>query len=103
MALIGWLLPRPRQRHRRVENSPRARGRLEGQRPADPAQQGIAEVDHGDLHLGRSSVLGHRTRITISFQAATDLYGTPVTLSVSGLPCGVTASFSPYGRDVVGD
>jgi len=38
---------------------------------------------------------GHRTRITISFQAATDLYGTPVTLSVSGLPAGVTASFSP--------
>ena len=38
---------------------------------------------------------GHRTRITVSFQAATDLYGTPVTLSVSGLPGGVTASFSP--------
>jgi hypothetical protein len=38
---------------------------------------------------------GHRTRIIISFQAATDLYGTPVALSVSGLPGGVTASFSP--------
>jgi hypothetical protein len=38
---------------------------------------------------------GHRTRITVSFQAATDLYGTPVALSVSGLPGGVTASFSP--------
>jgi hypothetical protein len=38
---------------------------------------------------------GHRTRITISFQAAADLYGTPVALSVSGLPGGVTASFSP--------
>ena len=38
---------------------------------------------------------GHRTRITISFQAAADLRGTPVALSVSGLPGGVTASFSP--------
>ena len=38
---------------------------------------------------------GHRTRITISFQAAADLYGAPVALSVSGLPGGVTASFSP--------
>jgi hypothetical protein len=38
---------------------------------------------------------GHRTRITISFRAPADLYGTPVTLSVSGLPGGVTASFSP--------
>jgi hypothetical protein len=50
------------------------------------------------MRLSPSSVTiraGHRTRITISFQAATDLYGTPVTLSVSGLPAGVTASFSP--------
>jgi hypothetical protein len=38
---------------------------------------------------------GHRTRITISFHAAADLHGTPVALSVSGLPGGVTASFSP--------
>ena len=38
---------------------------------------------------------GHRTRITISFQAPADLYGTPVDLSVSGLPSGVTASFAP--------
>ena len=38
---------------------------------------------------------GHRTRITVSFRAATDLHGTAVTLSVSGLPGGVTASFSP--------
>jgi hypothetical protein len=36
---------------------------------------------------------GHRTRITISFQAPADLHGTPVTLSVSGLPGGVTAAF----------
>ena len=38
---------------------------------------------------------GHRTRITISFRAPADLHGTPVALSVSGLPGGVTASFSP--------
>ena len=50
------------------------------------------------MRLSPSSVAvraGHRTRITVSFQAATDLYGTPVALSVSGLPDGVTASFSP--------
>jgi hypothetical protein len=50
------------------------------------------------MRLSPSSVTvraGHRTRITISFQAAADLYGTPVTLSVSSLPGGVTASFSP--------
>ena len=50
------------------------------------------------MRLSPSSVTvraGHRTRITISFQAATDLYGTPVALSVSGLPGGVTSSFSP--------
>ena len=38
---------------------------------------------------------GHRTRITVSFRAPADLYGTPVAVSVSGLPGGVTASFSP--------
>jgi hypothetical protein len=50
------------------------------------------------MRLSPSSVAvraGHRTRITVSFQAATDLYGTPVALSVGGLPDGVTASFSP--------
>ena len=50
------------------------------------------------MRLSPSSVTvraGHRTRITISFQAVADLYGTPVALSVSGLPGGVTASFSP--------
>ena len=45
---------------------------------------------------------GHRTRITISFQAPADLYGTPVTLSVSGLPGGVTASFSPPAATIGG-
>jgi hypothetical protein len=45
---------------------------------------------------------GHRTRITISFQAAADLRGTPVTLSASGLPGGVTASFSPSAAVIGG-
>jgi hypothetical protein len=43
---------------------------------------------------------GHRTRIIISFRAPADLYGTAVTLSVSGLPSGVTASFSPPAATV---
>lgn len=50
------------------------------------------------MRLSPSSVTvrpGHRTRISISFRAATGLYGTPVALSISGLPSGVTASFSP--------
>ena len=38
---------------------------------------------------------GHRTRITVSFRATTDLYGTAVALSIGGLPSGVAASFSP--------
>ena len=45
---------------------------------------------------------GHRNRITVSFQATTDLYGTPVALSVSGLPGGVTASFSPRTATIGG-
>jgi len=45
---------------------------------------------------------GHRTRITISFQAPADLRGTPVALSVSGLPGGVTASFSPSAAAIGG-
>jgi hypothetical protein len=38
---------------------------------------------------------GGTTRITVSFHADRHLYGTPVDLSVSGLPDGVTASVSP--------
>src|SRR5215472_9639581 len=45
---------------------------------------------------------GYRTRITVSFQATADLYGTPVALSVSGLPSGVTASFSPRTATIGG-
>jgi hypothetical protein len=50
------------------------------------------------MRLSPSSVTiraGHQTRIIVSFQAPADLYGTAVALSVSGLPSGVTASFSP--------
>ena len=50
------------------------------------------------MRLSPSSVTvraGYRTRITVSFRATTDLYGTAVALSVSSLPSGVTASFSP--------
>ena len=50
------------------------------------------------MQLSPSSVTirsGDRTRITVTFRAMTDLYGTPVALSISGLPSGVTASFSP--------
>ena len=50
------------------------------------------------MQLSPSSVTvrpGYQTRITVSFRAAADLYGTPVALSISGLPSGVTASFSP--------
>jgi hypothetical protein len=57
------------------------------------------------MRLSPSSVTvqaGHRTRIIISFRAPADLYGTPVTLSVSGLPSGVTASFSPSAATIGG-
>jgi len=57
------------------------------------------------MQLSPSSVTvraGYRTRITISFQATSDLYGTPVALSVSGLPSGVTASFSPRTATIGG-
>ena len=50
------------------------------------------------MRLSPSSVTiraGYQTRIIVSFQAPADLYGTAVDLSVSGLPSGVTASFSP--------
>jgi hypothetical protein len=50
------------------------------------------------MQLSPSSVTvraGYRTRIIVSFQAPADLYGTAVDLSVSGLPSGVTAAFSP--------
>jgi hypothetical protein len=38
---------------------------------------------------------GSTARIIISFNARSGLYGTPVDLGVSGLPNGVSASFSP--------
>ena len=57
------------------------------------------------IRLSPSSVTvraGYRTRITISFRATTDLDGTPVALSVSGLPSGITASFSPPAATIGG-
>jgi len=57
------------------------------------------------MRLSPSSVMvraGYRTSITVSFHATTDLYGTPVALSVSGLPGGVTASFSPRTATIGG-
>jgi len=57
------------------------------------------------MALSPSSVTvraGYRTRIAVSFQATADLYGTPVALSVSGLPSGVTASFSPHTATIGG-
>ncbi len=45
---------------------------------------------------------GHLTRTIVSFRATGDLYGTPVNLSVSGLPSGVTASFSPPATAIGG-
>jgi hypothetical protein len=59
----------------------------------------------GGPPLSPSSVTvraGYRTRITVSFQAPADLYGTPVTPSASGLPSGVTASFSPRTATIGG-
>ena len=64
-----------------------------------------AQDSYYTMRLSPSSVAvraGHRTRITVSFQATTDLYGTPVALSVSGLPSGVTASFSPRTATIGG-
>jgi hypothetical protein len=63
-----------------------------GVRPA-PSQD-----SYYTMRLSPSSVTvraGHQTRIIVSFQAPADLYGTAVALSVSGLPSGVTGSFSP--------
>jgi hypothetical protein len=57
------------------------------------------------MRLSPSSVTvraGYRTRITVSFQAPADLYDTLVALSVSGLPSGVTASFSPSTATIGG-
>jgi hypothetical protein len=50
------------------------------------------------MRLSPSSVTlrpGSTARIIISFNAPRGLYGTPVDMSVSGLPSGVSASFSP--------
>jgi len=62
------------------------------------AHSATASDSYYTMRLSRSSVAlraGHQTRIAISFVAPAALYGVPVALSVSGLPSGVTASFSP--------
>jgi len=62
------------------------------------AHSATAPDSYYTMRLSRSSVAlraGHQTRIAISFLAPAALYGVPVALSVSGLPSGVTASFSP--------
>jgi hypothetical protein len=62
------------------------------------AHSALAPDSYYTMQLSPSSVTlraGYRTRITISFRAPADLYGTPVDLSISGLPGGVTASFAP--------
>jgi len=65
---------------------------------ASGAHAAPAPDSYYTMHLSRSSVAvlaGHRTSVGISFRAPAALYGVPVALSVSGLPDGVTASFSP--------
>jgi len=62
------------------------------------AHSATAPDSYYTMRLSRSSVAvraGHRTSVAISFRAPAALYGVPVALSVSGLPSGVTASFSP--------
>ena len=57
------------------------------------------------MRLSPSSVTiraGYQTRIIVSFQAPADLHGTAVALSVTGLPSGVTASFSPSTATIGG-
>jgi len=64
-----------------------------------------AQDSYYTMQLSPSSVTvrpGYRTRITVSFQATADLYGTPVTLSISGLPSGITASFAPRTATIGG-
>ena len=62
------------------------------------AHSATAPDSYYTMRLSRSSVAvraGHQARIAISFLAPAALYGVPVAMSVSGLPSGVTASFSP--------
>jgi hypothetical protein len=69
------------------------------------AHSAPAKDSYYTMRLSPSSVAvraGHRTRITISFRAPAALYGVPVALSVSGLPGGVTASFSPGTASIGG-
>ncbi len=64
-----------------------------------------ASESYYTMQLSSSSATvraGRVTRTTVSFHATGDLYGTRVNLSVSGLPSGVTASFSPRTTTIGG-
>jgi hypothetical protein len=66
--------------------------------PGDLAKGASASASYYTMQFSSPAATvraGRVTRTLISFQATNDLYGTPVNLSVSGLPSGATASFSP--------
>jgi hypothetical protein len=64
-----------------------------------PAAASARQSDtYYEMHLTSASATvqpGGATTTVITFDASRRLYGAPVDLSVSGLPDGVTASFSP--------
>jgi hypothetical protein len=63
-----------------------------------PGSAAHASTDYYTMQLSSTSgtvQAGGGTRTVVSFRASRYLYGTAVDLSVSGLPNGVTASFSP--------
>jgi len=73
--------------------------------PSGGSHAAASQGGYYTMRLSPSSVTlraGCRTRITVSFQAPADLYGTPVDLSISGLPGGVTASFAPSTTTIGG-
>jgi hypothetical protein len=75
---------------------------LPGGRPGEVVA--VREVDGYTMRLSSTAATvrpGGVTTTVISFRASRRLYGAPVDLSVSGLPAGATASFSPP-RPLVG-
>jgi len=71
-----------------------------------PAAASAQETDtYYKIHLTSTSATvqpGGATTTVITFDASRRLYGAPVDLSISGLPDGVTASFSPLQPRVGG-
>jgi hypothetical protein len=71
-----------------------------------PAAASVRQSDtYYEMHLTSTSATvqpGGATTTVITFDASRRLYGAPVDLSVSGLPDGVTASFSPERPPVGG-